>query len=371
MEQASASEKTVRTIRLDDEALKKLLDQLDAAAPAVGKVRSCMRYSYRMKGVLVHMQQPGSTITVPYLVPTRNLGEGGLAFLHGGFVHPGTRCVAQLITTYGTWDDIAGTVVSCRYAEGSIHEVSVQFDRDIDPSVYCLAAMHTRVLLVEDDPSMARLAKFQLESLNAEVEVAENGKIAVEKAMNNAYDVILMDIELPELNGFDATRQLRERGYSGLIIATTGLTRPEDAEKCIEAGCNKYIAKPIAKEKLSEILSSLRQEPLVSTLYNDPNMVEMIDAYVTELPKKTRALEAAFAENNGKRLEALSRSLKSEGSSFGFGPISDAAAKIESLLQDGGDMASVQEHLSALVSLCMQAQSSSKRRSGLTKPAAD
>lgn len=360
MDQSQAAERTVRTIRLDDEKLKKILDVLDASDTDAVAKRKSTRYAYRMKAVLVHMQQPGSTITVPYLVPTRNLSEGGLSFLHGGFVHPGTRCMVQLITTYGTWDDLMGAVVSCRYAEGSIHDVSVRFDREIDPSVYCSAAMHTRVLLVEDDAAMARLTKFLLEALNAEVEIATNGRVAVEKATQMAYDAILMDMELPELDGFEAARQIRQHGYSGLIVATTGLSRAEDAQRCIAAGCNRHVPKPLSRDALSEILQSLREEPLVSTYYNDPSMAEMIDAYVQELPAKVRAVEEAVAKSDAKRVETVTRGLKAEGSSFGFAPISELAAKVEGALIDGKPLAAVQSDITSLVRLCMHARSSSK-----------
>jgi len=77
---------------------------------------------------------------IPFVAPTRNLSKGGLSFLHGGFVYPGTRCMVQLITTLGASDDVLGTVVSCRYIESMIHEVSIRFDREIDPSVYGTSA---------------------------------------------------------------------------------------------------------------------------------------------------------------------------------------------------------------------------------------
>ena len=360
MDQSRMGEHSVRTIRLHDEKLKKILDGLDAAETTPSGRRQAVRYAYRMKGVLIHMQQPGSTITVPYLVPTRNLSEGGMSFLHGGFVHPGTRCTAQLITNYGKADDVCGGVVSCRYLEGSIHEVSVRFDRAIDPSVYCAAAMHTRVLLVEDDVATARLTKFLLEALKAEVEIAENGSIAVEKAMGTPYDLVLMDIELPEMDGFEATRQLRQRGYSGLIVAATALTRPEEVDRCIAAGCNKYLPKPLERATLSEILQSLRGEPLVSTFHNDPAMVDMIDAYVQGLPAKVRAVEEAMIKKDVKRVESVTRAMKAEGTSFGFGAISELAAKIENALIDGAPIADVQREVSVLVRLCLHVRSSAK-----------
>jgi CheY-like chemotaxis protein len=222
--------------------------------------------------------------------------------------------------------------------------------------------MHTLVVLVENSASTARLTKFLLKAFNAEVEIAETGSAAIEKAMKTAYDVILMDIELPDMDGCEVTRQLRQRGYSGLIVATSALTRKEDADRCIAAGCDKHVAKPLSKETLWEILSSLSEEPSVSAFDNDPAMADMIDAYVQELPTKVRAVEEAMSMQDAKRVESITRALKAEGTSFGFGAISELAAKIENTLIDGAALANVQREIKTLVRLCLHARSSAKSR---------
>ena len=360
MDGALSSDRTVRTIRLDDDRIAKILDTMDSASAKPGSDRKNQRYSYRKKAVVLHMQQPGSTITVPYLVPTRNISERGLSVLHGGFVHNGTRCVAQLITTYGTWDDVPASVLSCRYIEGNIHEVSLRFDRQIDPSVYCSAAVHSRVLLVEDDPAVARLATFQLQQMNAAVELAENGQIAVDKAMRTAYDLILMDMEMPVMDGFEAVRQLRAKGYTGTIIAATALTQPLDSQRCLDAGCDKYITKPYKQGVLTGILQSLRDEPLISNFHTDPSMTDIIDAYVRELPSKVRAIEETMVENDAKRLETIIRALKAEGASYGFGVITEAAEEIETALIHGTEISALKKDIASLLKLCLQARSSGK-----------
>ncbi len=361
VDKAEATERVVRTIRLDDEQIAKLLDTMDEpnGTPATER-REAQRYRYRVKALLVHMQQPGSSITVPYLVPTRNICESGLSFVHGGFVHDGTRCLAQLITTYGTWDDVWGSVVSCGYVRANIHEVSIRFDHHIDPSVYCAAAVNYRVLLVEDDPSIARLATFHLVKLNAHVEHVENGKIAVDKAMKTAYDVILMDMGLPVMDGFEAVKKLRSEGYSGIIVAATALTQPGDEQRCLEAGCDKYIAKPFTRADLDKLLQVLREEPLISTLYSDSSMVEMIDTYVQELPAKVRTIEQAMVKQDAEGLASLVRTLKAEGSGYGFEIITETAAAIESALIDGSSTTDVEEDITKLLKLCRQARSSAR-----------
>ena len=68
------------------------------------------------------------------------------------------------------------------------------------------------------------------------------------------FDIIFMDMDMPRMNGFEATRKLREKGYNGTIVALTALDLPTDRRRCLDAGCNDYSAKPISKPKLFAIL---------------------------------------------------------------------------------------------------------------------
>jgi CheY-like chemotaxis protein len=359
VQESVSSERLVRTVHLSDDQITAVLDRLDSEDSGHAPDRRHQRYVYRIKALVVHMQQPGSSMTVPYGVPTRNISEGGIAFLHGGFVHVGTRCLVRLISTYGTWDDVWGAVVRSAYVTGSIHEVAVQFDRRIDPSAYCVAAVRSRVLLAEDDEATARLVMFHLQQLNAESDHAENGRVAVDKAMANVYDVILLDMDMPVMDGFEAVKELRTRGYTGTVVAATALTQPGDEQRCLEAGCDKYVTKPYTRDDLGCLLRSLRQEPLISAFYNDPGMVDMITAYVKALPTKVRALEDGLVRADLKRLETVTRTLKAEGAGYGFEVITEAAAKIESALINGATVDDIRKEVAALMKLCNQARASS------------
>jgi PAS domain S-box-containing protein len=112
-----------------------------------------------------------------------------------------------------------------------------------------------RVLLVEDNEVNRKVALRLLEKLQLVVEVATNGVEAVQKATTNAYDLILMDCQMPEMDGYEATRRLRAHGVRTPIIALTANALQGDREQCLLAGMDDYLAKPIKLDELKRTLA--------------------------------------------------------------------------------------------------------------------
>ncbi len=124
-----------------------------------------------------------------------------------------------------------------------------------------------RVLLAEDGKDNQRLIAVILKKAGLEVDLAENGQIACDCATASAdegrpYDLILMDMQMPELDGYGATRRLRQDGWQGPIIALTAHAMAGDREKCLQAGCDGYLSKPIERETfLTAVARHLAGEP--------------------------------------------------------------------------------------------------------------
>lgn len=115
----------------------------------------------------------------------------------------------------------------------------------------------SRILLVEDNLVNQKLATIMLSKAGYTVELAANGRLAVEIFTRNPdlYDIILMDIQMPEMDGLEATRQIRAKGFHDVpIVAMTANAMKGDREKCLAAGMNDYISKPIKRELVFKIL---------------------------------------------------------------------------------------------------------------------
>jgi PAS domain S-box-containing protein len=213
-----------------------------------------------------------------------------------------------------------------------------------------------RVLLAEDGPDNQRLLMAVLDNAGIQVDLAANGRIAVQRATEalhagRPYDVILMDMQMPEMDGYEATRRLREAGYTRPIIALTAHAMPADRRKCIDAGCDDYVAKPV---DFPTLIAKVRQQlpacpapadaPAAAApaapatrpprmtrpaMLDDPMFASIIRDFARELPHRVADMGTAARAGAWQQLHRLAHQLKGAGGSCGFAGLSEAAGNLE------------------------------------------
>ncbi len=351
-----------RRLTIDPQLVTELLDRLDAEERAGGVRRMLrrqheQRFRYRVPDVLVEVQVSREE-RVPYVGVARNLGRDGVSLLVGNLVHAGCVCTVHLITIRNNSQAVTGKVVGCRYLEGSAcgHLIEIQFDRPIDPASFAAGAIRSRVLVVDDSPMARKLLSHLLSGLNAEVDVAANGVEALERATSENYDLIMMDIEMPELDGLTATQMLRSKGYTRAIVAISSLPEGEQRDRCLHGGFDDFLPKPPRQDSLAEIIERSKPEPLVSALLHDPSMAGLIDEFVRDLPARVTLIETALAREDLDALGVELRKLKGEAGGFGFEPLASAATLLEHALSTGGELPGLRRAVADVIRLCLSAR---------------
>jgi signal transduction histidine kinase/CheY-like chemotaxis protein/HPt (histidine-containing phosphotransfer) domain-containing protein len=265
-----------------------------------------------------------------------------------------------------------------------------------------------KVLLVEDHPVNQKVAQKLLERLGLTVDVAENGEVALEKLREQPYAMVLMDCQMPVLDGYSATRRLREieagQGKPRTpVIAMTAHAMSGDRERCLQAGMDDYLSKPLDRQLLEQTLArwmpkppaaapAMMADPLPAlapvtpleatspAMQNPPppdtldtatlvdledimgdELVTLVDAYLRDGETRIRNMREAANRGDGTEVGKLAHSLKSSSANLGAMPLANRARQVEEAARNG-TLASPGDSVAALEKLYANAAAALKQR---------
>ncbi|MBA3828178.1 MAG: PAS domain S-box protein [Taibaiella sp.] len=224
----------------------------------------------------------------------------------------------------------------------------VVFDKDI------LAGK--KILLVEDNDLNRLIAATILRNYKAEISSAVNGSIAVDMLRRQLYDVVLMDMQMPVMDGIEATQLIRKEISADIpIIALTANALKGEAEHCLSAGMNDYLAKPFDEAKLMQVVTkwvnvgkqNVEEDTKdnVAPLYNLSSLngisrgnsdfvLKMLQLFVTEVPNSIRRMNEAFANNDIETVRTLAHRIKPSLQNMGIDSLREGIIYIETAVVD-------------------------------------
>jgi CheY-like chemotaxis protein/HPt (histidine-containing phosphotransfer) domain-containing protein len=210
-----------------------------------------------------------------------------------------------------------------------------------------------RILLAEDSLDNRMLMEAYLKQKPYALEYAENGQVAIDLVKANHYDLVLMDIQMPVVDGYDAVRSIRawERDQKRAptpIVALTASALDEAVRKSLDAGCDLHLPKPVRRATLIETIRTVagtavaaEQTPKPDSRANrggklkhpvvrvDPDLSDLIPGFIARKREDVATLSTAAAQNDYETLSKIGHRLKGEGGSYGFDAISEIGSAIE------------------------------------------
>jgi CheY-like chemotaxis protein len=298
---------------------------------------------------------------------------------------PGKPCdVTVVLTDLGTAPGTAGVSVTKPVRVSQLHAAIVEAlsspAREKVERPAPAQAKSLRILLADDNEVNQKVGLWILEQAGYVADIASNGREVIEALRRKKYDVVLMDVQMPEMDGWEATREIHRRWAAAerpRIVALTANATQEDRERCANAGMDDYLSKPLRLAELRAVLEkSAPPEPASAVppgalvgfdpavLANlravdrpgRPNMMKgLIDLYLKRLPGHVAGMEQALKNRDADTLHREAHSLKGSSLTLGASRVAELCGKLQQAASDGipegteALLAQLQEATQALV----------------------
>jgi PAS domain S-box-containing protein len=394
-------EKNLQLIKVYDESIPKILigDPIRLHQIILNLVSNALKFTNR-GNIIVEVKllsEDDEKVRIAFSVKDTGIGivdyklekifenfqqaSHGTSRLYGG-TGLGLAIVKQLVEAQGGVID-----VKSRIDEGSTFTFQLEFykSKDVEvkenhPITVDEKNTEIKVLVVEDIPLNQLLMKTLLDDFGFQRDIASNGKVAIEKLKTNTYDVILMDLQMPEMNGFEATEYIRNvMNLTIPIIALTADVTTVDLKKCTQVGMNDYIAKPVDEKLLyNKIINSVKKINLKSmeatinlfglmkctdltyllnkTKSNPALMMEMIALYLEQTPVLVLSMNESLRNSDWQMLNAAIHKMIPSFSIVGIDKrFEEVAKRIQAYSLSLNDTKTIHDLVSQIDKVCTQA----------------
>jgi CheY-like chemotaxis protein/HPt (histidine-containing phosphotransfer) domain-containing protein len=246
---------------------------------------------------------------------------------------------------------------------GTVQEVKKEFERVVPAAT---ERTQLRILLAEDNVAAQLVGKKTLERIGHTIQVASNGMEVLQMLEEEEFDLVLMDVEMPQMDGLEATRTIRERevtsGHHIPILAVTAYATKEDQKRCLEAGTDGYLSKPVSPEKLvaaierflppdggRDSVAPVDLDGALEAVGGDKELLrEAVGLFMEQdYPRHRAELREGLARQDARAIRAAAHGIKGAVGSFGGRAARDAALCLETMGRKG-DLGSAQRALEEL-----------------------
>jgi signal transduction histidine kinase/DNA-binding NarL/FixJ family response regulator len=252
---------------------------------------------------------------------------------------------------------------------GQMLDVVEDFDAfprpDFQITAVDVPVLSGRVLLAEDGVDNQRLLAAYLRQAGLEVDIVGNGQLAVDAVLSKPYALVLMDIQMPLMDGVTATRLLRERGFTGAIVALTANVMQSDVVRYRQSGCDDVLAKPVDRDRFYSVLrrhvGTAQGPDAAAEAAFAREMAALTEEFRAGLPATLQAIDASAQAADWPTLKSLVHTLKGTAGSYGFAGITQLAAEVDAQLEAGRERQAA--------ALCPRLVRQASKLAGLAVPA--
>jgi CheY-like chemotaxis protein len=362
-------------VRLNNSERSKLLCRLDdtTAGQSGRDRRRYKRWEYRRSDIAVLVQHPGGG-TGRYLVCARNISAGGISFIHGGYLHPGSEARIVLPRRDGIPLPVTGIIVHCRHVEGCFHEIGIRFSQELDPASLLpqseggesetgdqtleLPALEGQLLVVDRSEADRKLMTHHLAATGLTLTMVDSTGAALDAVRRRKYEIVVCDLNL-DGDVVRMIKQIRKADFHGPIIVITAEIVPARLAEARAAGANEIIGKPFNPLYLASLLAEWLEaapvdRPIYSNLEDKPGMPELILEFIEQAQRMALQLERSLEGGEVGGVREICLALAGSGSGFGFSTLTDSARDAMTAMDTSQSRKDIEAPLRRLVSICQR-----------------